>query len=162
MLAHNPRRPRQLLVRQKLPPERVSKRMWKDRFEDIRSFERYLDRNGVLVRKFFLHVSEKEQRRRFLARLEDPQRHWKFSASDAAERNYWRDYMDAYEDMIRHTATDNAPWYVVPADNKWFTRIVIAAAVIDALDSLHLRYPKVGAEQLKELAATKQILEAGT
>jgi PPK2 family polyphosphate:nucleotide phosphotransferase len=146
------------LDKQKLPRERVSKRIWKERFEDINNFEQYLDRNGVLVRKFFLHVSEKEQRKRFLARLDDSQKNWKFSAGDAAERNHWREYMDAYEDMIRHTATDVAPWYVVPADNKWFTRMVVAAAVIDALDSLDLRYPKVGEEKLKELAAARKSL----
>jgi polyphosphate kinase 2 (PPK2 family) len=145
----------EFLAKQKVPTERVTKHIWKDRFEDIRNFEQYLDRNGVLVRKFFLHVSEKEQKRRFLARLDDQKRNWKYSANDAAEREHWRAYMDAYEDMIRQTATDYAPWYVVPADNKWFTRIVVAAAVIDALDSLDLRYPKVGTEQLKQLAEAR-------
>jgi PPK2 family polyphosphate:nucleotide phosphotransferase len=147
-----------LLAKQKLPKERVSKRIWEERFEDIAGFERYLDRNGILVRKFFLHVSEKEQRKRFLERLDDPEKNWKFSANDAAERQHWRDYMDAYEDMIRHTATEHAPWYVVPADNKWFTRIAVAAAVIDALDALDLRYPKVTAAQQKELAAARKAL----
>jgi PPK2 family polyphosphate:nucleotide phosphotransferase len=148
----------EFLEKQKLPPEKVTKDIWKERFQDIRNFERYLDRNGVVVRKFFLHVSEKEQRKRFLARLDDPHRNWKFSANDAAERNYWKDYMEAYEDMIRQTATDHAPWYVVPADNKWFTRLVVAAAVVETLDSLDLHYPKVGAEKLEELAAARQAL----
>jgi PPK2 family polyphosphate:nucleotide phosphotransferase len=148
----------EMLARQKLPRERVGTQIWKERFEDITNFERYLDRNGVLVRKFFLHVSEKEQRKRFLDRLNDPEKNWKFSGADIAERRRWRDYMDAYEDMIRHTATDYAPWYVVPADNKWFTRIVVAAAVIDALESLDLRYPKVGPAQQKELAAARKAL----
>jgi PPK2 family polyphosphate:nucleotide phosphotransferase len=148
----------EFLQGQKLPPERVSKNIWKERFEDIRNFEQYLDHNGVLIRKFFLYVSEKEQRKRFLARLQDPQKNWKFSAGDAAERKHWRAYMDAYDDMIRQTATDVAPWYVVPADNKWFTRIVVAAAVIEALDSLDLRYPKVGKAQMKALDAARKAL----
>jgi polyphosphate kinase 2 (PPK2 family) len=146
------------LENQRLPPQCVSRRIWKERFEDINSFERYLDRNGVVVRKFFLNVSRKEQRRRFLARLDDPLKNWKFSAADAAERKHWRAYMQAYEDMIRHTATEHAPWYVVPADHKWFTRMVVAAAVIETLDSLDLRYPKVGRQQLKELAAARRAL----
>ena len=133
----------EFLEKQKLPPELVTKDIWKERFEDIRSFERYLTRNGVVIRKFFLHVSKKEQKKRFLERLENPEKNWKFSANDVKERGFWDDYMEAYEDMIRNTATKEAPWYVVPADNKWFTRVVVAAAVIDALDSLDLQYPKV-------------------
>ena len=133
----------EFLDKQKVPEERRSKNIWKERFEDIRNVERYLDRNGVIVRKFFLHVSKKEQGKRFLARIDDKERNWKFSANDAAERNHWNAYMEAYEDTIRNTATDYAPWYVVPADNKWFTRIVVAAAVIETLDSLDLSYPKV-------------------
>jgi len=148
----------EFLEKQKLPAELVGKRIWKDRFQDIRSFERYLTRNGVLIRKFFLHVSKKEQKRRFLERIENPEKNWKFSSADAKERAFWDDYMEAYEDMIRHTATKEAPWYVVPADNKWFTRAVVAAAVIDALASLGLKYPQVGKEQLKELAAAKRAL----
>jgi len=148
----------EFLEKQKLPAELVGKRIWKDRFQDIRSFERYLTRNGVLIRKFFLHVSKKEQKRRFLERIENPEKNWKFSANDAKERESWDDYMEAYEDMIRHTATKEAPWYVVPADNKWFTRVVVAAAVIDALASLGLKYPQVGKEQLKELAAARRAL----
>ena len=149
------------LERQKIPPELVSKDIWKERFKDIRGFERYLTRNGVVIRKFFLHVSKKEQKKRFLARLENPEKNWKFSASDLKEREYWDDYQDAYEDMIRHTATEDAPWYVVPADNKWFTRVVVAAAVVSTLGSLDLAYPKVGPEKLKALAAAKRALLAG-
>jgi PPK2 family polyphosphate:nucleotide phosphotransferase len=149
------------LERQKIPPELVTKDIWKERFKDIRGFERYLTRNGVVIRKFFLHVSKKEQKKRFLARLENPEKNWKFSASDLKEREYWDDYQDAYEDMIRHTATEDAPWYVVPADNKWFTRVVVAAAVVSTLGSLDLAYPKVGPEKLKELAAARRALLAG-
>jgi PPK2 family polyphosphate:nucleotide phosphotransferase len=146
------------LARQKLPSELVTKDIWKDRFQDIRSFERYLARNGTVVRKFFLHVSKKEQKKRFLERVENPAKNWKFSASDMGERQFWGQYMEAYEDMIRQTATKVAPWFVVPADNKWFTRVIVAAAIIDALASLNLSYPKVGKEKLKELAAVKQAL----
>ena len=149
---------RELLEKQKLPPELVTKDIWKERFQDIRSFERYLSRNGVVIRKFFLHVSNKEQKKRFLERIEEPEKNWKFSANDANERQYWDDYMDAYEDMIQNTATKAAPWYVVPADNKWFTRVIVAAAVIEALDSLDLKYPEVSKEKLKELAAAKRAL----
>ena len=150
----------EMLERQKLPPSLVGKDVWSDRFQDIRAFERYLGRNGVVVRKFFLHVSKKEQKRRFLERLDNPEKHWKFSANDARERNFWKDYMRAYEDTIRETATADAPWYVVPADNKWFTRVVVAAAVIDTLASLDLRYPKVGKEKRKELATARRLLVA--
>jgi PPK2 family polyphosphate:nucleotide phosphotransferase len=152
---------REFLEKQKLPPELITKDIWKERFQDIRSFERYLTRNGVLVRKFFLHVSNKEQKKRFLERIEEPEKNWKFSANDAKEREYWDDYMEAYEDMIRHTATKQAPWYVIPADNKWFTRVAVAAAVIEALSSLDLHYPKVTDAKLKELAAAKKALVAG-
>jgi PPK2 family polyphosphate:nucleotide phosphotransferase len=149
---------RQFLEAQRLPPERVTKDIWDVRFKDIRAIERYLSNNGILIRKFFLHVSKKEQRRRFLERIENPEKNWKFSANDAKEREFWDDYMDAYQDMIRNTATKEAPWYVVPADNKWFTRVVVAAVVIDALHSLDLRYPKVGKDKLQELAAAKRAL----
>jgi PPK2 family polyphosphate:nucleotide phosphotransferase len=148
----------EFMANQKLPPELVTKDIWKDRFQDIRSFERYLARNGIVVLKFFLHLSKKEQKKRFIERVQNPDKNWKFSASDMKERQLWNQYMDAYEDMIRRTATKNAPWFVVPADNKWFTRIVIAAAVIDALVSLNLSYPKVSKEKVKELAAIKQEL----
>ena len=129
--------------------------------EDIVAFERYLARNGIVIRKFFLHVSRDEQKRRFLERLENPEKNWKFSPTDAKERGHWKDYMEAYEDTIRRTATPEAPWYVVPADNKWFTRVVVAAAVIDALASLGLEYPKVSDEKRKELAAAKRVLVRG-
>lgn len=148
----------QFLAKQKLPPELVTKRIWDQRFDDIRNFETYLAHNGVVVRKFFLHVSKKEQKRRFLERIDNPAKNWKFSANDASERDFWDDYMEAYEDMIRHTATKESPWYVVPADNKWFTRVVVAGAVIDALADLKLAYPKVGEDKLKELAAARNKL----
>jgi PPK2 family polyphosphate:nucleotide phosphotransferase len=148
------------LDRQKLPAELITKGIWADRFRDIRGFERYLSNNGVAICKFFLHVSKKEQKARFLERLENPEKNWKFSAADLNERGFWDEYHEAYEDMIRQTATKHAPWYVVPADNKWFTRVVVAAAVIDKLVSLDLDYPKVGKEQLKELAAAKRALLA--
>ncbi len=150
----------EFLAKQQLPPELVTKGIWRERFQDIRRFERYLVRNGVAVRKFFLHVSKEEQKRRFLERLDTPAKNWKFSANDTKERGYWDAYMAAYEDMIRNTATKQAPWYVVPADNKWFTRVVVAAAIIDTLVSLDVKYPKVGPEKLKDLAAAKQALLA--
>ena len=143
---------------QKLPQKLITKDIWKERFEDIREFERHLSRNGTVVRKFFLHVSKEEQRKRFLQRLNEPKKNWKFSANDVRERQHWDKYQDAYEDMIRHTATEDAPWYVVPADNKWFTRIVVASAIIETLQSLDLHFPKVGKAKLKELAAAKHSL----
>jgi len=149
------------LAKQRLPPELVTKDIWEQRFQDIRCIERYLTRNGVAVRKFFLHVSNKEQRKRFLSRIEEPEKNWKFSANDAKERAYWDDYMAAYEDVIRNTATKRAPWYVVPADNKWFTRVVVAAAVIEVLASLNLAYPTVSEAKLKDLAVVKRSLVAG-
>jgi PPK2 family polyphosphate:nucleotide phosphotransferase len=148
----------EFLAKQKMPPKLVGKKIWGQRFEDIRNFEQYLARNGVVVRKFFLHVSKKEQKRRFLERIDDPLKNWKFSSNDANERDYWDDYMKAYEEMIQETATKEAPWYVVPADNKWFTRVVVAGAVIETLDSLDLAYPKVDEGKLKELAAAKKKL----
>ena len=150
----------ELLERQRLPRELVTKRIWDERFDQIRDYERYLSRNGVLVRKFFLHVSRKEQKRRFLERIEDPRKNWKMSVEDAAERQHFKEYMRAYEDAIRNTATDEAPWYVVPADNKWFTRVVVAAAVIDALASLDLAYPEVGPEKRRELLRVRRALLA--
>jgi PPK2 family polyphosphate:nucleotide phosphotransferase len=152
---------REFLEKQKLPPELVTKHIWEERFQDIRHFERYLTRNGVAIRKFFLHVSKEEQKKRFLERIEEPEKHWKFSADDIKEREYWNDYMEAYEDMIQNTATKQAPWYVVPGDKKWFTRLIVAAAVIEALASLDLHYPEVSKEKLKELAAAKKALLAG-
>jgi len=148
----------EFLVGEKIPPELITKSIWKERFQDIRNFERYLTRNGIAIRKFFLHVSKKEQKRRFVERVENPDKNWKFSASDMKERSFWNDYQNAYEDMIRQTATKEAPWYVVPADNKWFSRVVIAAALIEALDSMNLSYPRVSAEKLKELAAVRKEL----
>ncbi len=148
----------ELLAKQKIPPSLVGKNIWQQRFDDIRHFEQYLAHNGVVVRKFFLHLSKKEQKRRFLERIDTPDKNWKFSASDAAEREHWDEYMEAYEDMIRHTASEEAPWYVVPADNKWFTRMVVAAAVIETLASLGLKYPDVDEDKLKELAAAKRAL----
>jgi hypothetical protein len=150
----------ELLGKQKLHPSLVSKHIWKERFKDIRAFERYLTRNGTIVRKFFLNVSRKEQKKRFLERIETPEKNWKFSAADVKERAYWKDYMAAYEDMIRHTATGESPWYVVPADNKWFTRIVVAAAVIEALAGLDLHYPTVSAEQRRDLETARKTLLA--
>ena len=150
----------EFLAKQKLPLKLVGKKIWEERFEDIRNFEQYLARNGVVVRKFFLHVSKKEQKRRFLERIDDPLKNWKFSSNDANERDFWDDYMEAYEEMIRHTATEESPWYVVPADNKWFTRVVVAAAVIETFASLKLAYPEVGEEKLKELGAAKRGLLA--
>ena len=146
------------LAKQKLPPQLAGKKIWEERFEDIRNFEQYLARNGVVVRKFFLHVSKKEQKQRFLDRIEDPLKNWKFSSNDANERDYWDDYMKAYEEMIQETATKHAPWYVVPANNKWFTRVVVAGAVIEALASLDLAYPDVDESKLKELSAAKKKL----
>jgi PPK2 family polyphosphate:nucleotide phosphotransferase len=151
----------EILANQRLPPALVTIDIWKERFQDIRGFERYLARNGVAILKFFLHVSKEEQKKRFLERIEEPEKNWKFSENDVKEREHWDDYMEAYEDMIRNTATKAAPWYVVPADNKWFARIVVAAAVIDALDSLDLKYPKADDRKLKELAAAKRALQAG-
>ena len=150
----------EMLARQKLPPQCVSKSIWKDRMADIRGLEDYLGRNGIVVCKFFLHVSKDEQKKRFLERLDDPEKNWKFSVNDAAERQHWDAYMEAYEDAIRNTATKNAPWYVVPADNKWFTRVVVAAAVIDTLGKLDLHYPRVEKTRRKELAEARRLLLA--
>lgn len=147
-----------LLLRQRIPRQLITKDIWHERFEDINNFERYLARNGVVVRKFFLHVSKEEQKRRFLSRLDEPEKNWKFSLADARERQYWNDYMEAYEDMIRHTSSRQAPWFVVPADNKWFTRLVVSAAVIDALQRLDLAFPKIDARRREELAAARAAL----
>jgi PPK2 family polyphosphate:nucleotide phosphotransferase len=149
----------ELLQRQKLPPELIGKDIWTNRFKDIRAFERHLAGNGIVVIKFFLHVSREEQRRRLLARLDEPAKRWKFSMSDVAERNLWDKYMDAYEDMIRATSRKAAPWYVVPADHKWFARLVVARAVVDALERLDLDFPKVEGDALKELQKVRAALE---
>ncbi len=148
----------EFLQNQKLPPQLITKSIWDERHQDIRGFERYLSRNGIVVRKFFLNVSKAEQKRRFLERLDNPEKNWKFSANDAKERKFWDDYMKAYEDLIRQTATEASPWYVVPADNKWFTRLVVAAAIVETLGSLNLHYPKVSKEARKELDAAKRAL----
>jgi polyphosphate kinase 2 (PPK2 family) len=148
------------LQKQKLPQEVLSKDIWKERFEDINAFERYLTRNGYTIRKFFLNVSKREQKRRFLERLELEVKNWKFSLADAKERGFWDRYMEAYEDMIRHTATPHAPWIVVPADDKPVARLIVAAAVVDAMEDLTLTFPKVGAAQKKELEAARKALES--
>jgi polyphosphate kinase 2 (PPK2 family) len=146
------------LEKQKIPPALRSKHIWKERFEDIGSFERYLGRNGIIVVKFFLHVSKNEQKRRFLERAEEPEKNWKFSGSDMAERDHWDEYQDAYEDMIRNTATKHSPWFVVPADKKWFARVVVSAAVIDTLVSLDLAYPEVDSARLADITKAKEVL----
>ena len=148
----------EFLAAQKLPKELVTKQIWKERFQDIRGFERYLHRNGTVVVKFFLHISKREQQKRFLERLDNPDKNWKFSINDAKERGFWDEYMSAYEETIRETATENSPWYVVPADNKWFTRVIVAAAIIDTLDSMKLHYPKVSSAKRKELARVRKLL----
>lgn len=149
-----------LLEKQRLPREIDRKTIWQDRFDDIRAFERHLTRNGTLILKFFLNVSRAEQRKQFLQRIDDPTKHWKFSMSDVTERELWPKYMAAYEEMIRETSTPEAPWFVVPADNKWFTRMVVAAALVKAFDGLKLEYPKVEGAALKELQAARKTLES--
>ena len=150
---------KELLKLQKIPEPLMDKHIWEQRFEDINAHERYLTRNGVVIRKFFLHLSKKEQKKRFLARLDEPSKNWKFSAADLKERAHWDEYQDAYEDMIRNTASHDAPWYVVPADNKWFTRLVVASAIIETLDSLGLEFPKIVAEQRQALEEARKLLE---
>jgi PPK2 family polyphosphate:nucleotide phosphotransferase len=147
------------LEKQHLHKKLITEDIWEQRYEDIAGFERYLTRNGVCIRKFFLNVSKKEQKKRFLARLDRPEKNWKFSGADIRERKYWDDYMDAYEQAIQHTATKRAPWFVVPADNKWFTRLVVMAAVVDALQSLGVEYPTVTEEQKKALELARTELE---
>ena len=148
----------EILKRQKLPPQVMGKRIWDERLADIAHFEGYLTRQGVVVLKFFLNLSREEQKKRFMKRLDTPEKNWKFSASDVHERRYWRDYMRSFEDAIRATASEHAPWYVVPADNKWFTRLVVAAAIVETVEQLDLAYPKMSAEQKKELAAAREEL----
>jgi PPK2 family polyphosphate:nucleotide phosphotransferase len=150
----------ELLKNEHVSASSDTKHFWKQRFEGINNFEDYLHRNGTIVRKFFLHLSKKEQKRRFLARLDQPEKNWKFSAADVHERAYWDDYAKAYEDMIVHTASEHAPWYVVPADNKWFTRVVVAAAIVETLQDLKLQYPKVDAEKRKAFKAAEATLKA--
>lgn len=148
----------EILKSQKTPTSLVGKKIWKERFEDICCFERHMARSGTVIRKFFLNLSKKEQKKRFLARLDHPEKNWKFSAADIHERKWWDDYHDAYEDMIRNTSTEEAPWYVVPADNKWFTRLVVSCVLVDTLESLNLSYPKVDPAKQKELEAAKKLL----
>ncbi len=149
----------ELLAKQHLPPELVTKKIWKERFEDIANLESYLSRNGTVIRKFFLHVSKEEQKRRFLARLDEPEKNWKFSEADVHEREHWDEYMNAYEEMIRHTARPHAPWYVVPADHKWFTHMAVSAVIIQTLRDLNLQLPKVDKQRRKELEKSRQALQ---
>ena len=149
-----------ILKFQKIPPSLIDDKIWDNRYKDIRNFEKYLYRNGTVVVKFFLHLSKKEQKKRFLDRFDNPDKNWKVSSADTKERGFWDDYMDAYEKAIQATATKHSPWYVIPANNKWFTRVVVAAAIIEALDELDLKYPKVGKEKLKEIADAKKLLLA--
>jgi PPK2 family polyphosphate:nucleotide phosphotransferase len=149
----------EFLARQRIPTQLMPDDIWKKRFEDINAFERYLSGNGFVVLKFFLHLSKKEQKCRFLERLEDPKKNWKFSISDALERQHWDKYMKAYEDMIRNTSTKQAPWHVIPADHKWFARLVVAEATIEAMENLDLSFPKMDAEKRKELKDARTALE---
>jgi PPK2 family polyphosphate:nucleotide phosphotransferase len=150
-----------ILKNERIPEPLLGKDIWGKRFEDIHNFEKYLSRNGVVVRKFFLNLSKKEQKRRFLERLDTPDKNWKFSAGDLHERKCWDDYMKAYEETIAATSTRHAPWYVVPADNKWYTRLIVAAAIVDTMKELKLAYPKVDPEQRKQLLAAKAELGKG-
>jgi PPK2 family polyphosphate:nucleotide phosphotransferase len=150
---------KEFLAKQHLPPKLITKDIWKERFEDMRNLESFLTRNGIVIRKFFLHISKEEQRQRFLKRLEEPEKNWKFSDADVRERQYWDDYMTSYEDMIRHTATPEAPWYVVPADHKWFMHAAVSSAIIETLRDLKLSYPTVDRARRKELEAARAILE---
>ena len=149
-----------ILARQQLPPALVTKNIWRERFEDINAYERYLSRQGVVIRKFFLHVSKEEQRLRFLKRLDEADKHWKFSPADVGERAHFAEYMQAYEDAIRHTATEWAPWHVVPADRKWFTRLAVAAVIVDTIESLDPQYPKADPKVKAELQKVRAALEA--
>jgi PPK2 family polyphosphate:nucleotide phosphotransferase len=148
------------LEAQKLPAPLVTRHIWNERFEDIAAFERYAARNGIAIRKFFLHISRREQKKRFLRRLDLRSKNWKFSAADAKERDHWREYMRAYEEMIRRTSSAHAPWYVVPADHKWFTRMVVVAAIVEALEEMRLAFPKVGRAKRRELASVRTALVA--
>ncbi len=149
----------ELLKAQKMPPELVGRSIWDERLADIARFEDYLTRQGVVILKFYLNLSNTEQKKRFLKRLDKPDKNWKFSASDIRERQYWDDYMQAYDEAIRVTASKASPWFVVPADNKWFTRLVVAAAIVEAVENLDLEYPKLPQDQMKDLAAARAELE---
>ena len=146
------------LMKQKLPRELITKKVWDERYQDIRAIERYLSRNGCLILKFFLHVSKKEQKKRFMERLDQPDKNWKFSAAEVGERQHWDAYMASFEQMIQNTATDVAPWHVIPADNKWFTRLAVSDTIIDAMEKLELTFPKIDEAKKKELAAARKIL----
>jgi PPK2 family polyphosphate:nucleotide phosphotransferase len=148
----------EILAKQRVPKALVGKDVWQERFEDIRSFEQHMARNGTKILKFFLNVSKEEQKKRFLERIDEPDKNWKFNAGDVAERGLWDKYMEAYEDTIRNTSADHAPWYVVPADKKWFTRLVVAHAINDALAGLGLSYPKVDAAALEEMKKAREVL----
>jgi PPK2 family polyphosphate:nucleotide phosphotransferase len=148
----------ELLAQERIPPALITQDLWEERFQDICAWERYVYRNGFIIRKFFLHVSKKEQKRRLLDRLQQPEKNWKFSSADLQERERWDHYMQAYQDMIVHTATAHAPWFVIPADNKWFTRLAVAAAIVDTLEDLNLSYPKLGPQKQKELQAARRVL----
>ena len=150
-----------LLKAEKLPDELITKHIWQERYEDINAFEKFLVRNGVVIRKFFLHISKEEQKKRFLARLDDSKKNWKFSMDDIKERKFWDDYQEAYEELVQNTATKRAPWYVIPADNKWYARLVVASAIIEALDGLDLAFPDVDKEKKKELEEIREALLTG-
>ena len=150
---------KEMLEREKMPQSLVTKNIWNERFSDINAYEQYLSRNGVVIRKFFLNLSRDEQKRRFLKRLDQPDKNWKLSSADVTERERWPEYMTAYEEMIQHTATPHAPWYVVPANNKWYTRLVVAAAIVHAMEDLNLHYPTVDADKRKELKAARAALQ---
>jgi PPK2 family polyphosphate:nucleotide phosphotransferase len=149
----------EFLTKQHLPAKLITKEIWKERFQDIRNLESYLTRNGVVIRKFFLNVSKEEQRRRFLERLEEPNKNWKFSDADVREREHWHDYMNAYEDMVRNTAAPEAPWYVVPSDHKWFMHSVVSSAIIQTLEELKLAFPTVDRKRRKALETAREVLE---
>jgi PPK2 family polyphosphate:nucleotide phosphotransferase len=149
----------EILAKEKIPPSLVTKNIWRERFEDICAFERYLARNGTIILKFFLNVSKEEQRQRFLDRLDDPSKNWKFSMADVTERAWWNRYQAVYQDIVRHTSTAHAPWYVVPADHKWFARVVIGSAIVSALEGLNLRFPRVDKASLREFKKVREALE---
>jgi PPK2 family polyphosphate:nucleotide phosphotransferase len=153
---------REIFAREKIPERLVSGKIWQERFADINAYESYLSRNGIVILKFFLNVSKKEQKKRFLDRLDQPEKNWKFSTSDVLERQHWKEYMHAYEAMIRNTATKSAPWYVIPADHKWFTRLAVAEAIIDAMEELDLSLPKIDAEKRKDLKKARAALRHET
>ncbi|MBV9888992.1 MAG: polyphosphate kinase 2 family protein, partial [Acidobacteria bacterium] len=148
-----------VLEKEKLPEKLITKHIWDERYEDINAFERFLTRNGVMIRKFYLHISKEEQRQRFLSRLDDSKKNWKFSMDDIKERGFWKDYKEAYDEMVQKTATKHAPWYVVPADNKWFARLIVAAGIVEALSDLDLKFPDVDKKKKKELDGIREALE---